>query len=106
MDIFLNLTQWPAMIITLVAAWLVASQTQHKRSWGFWRFPVSNVPWVVLGWHTHAYALIALQFGLCMLNVRGAMKNGPYSFPIRRENSVRGVCCAVASDRGSLSDCN
>jgi hypothetical protein len=51
MDTFLNLTQWPAMIITLVAAWLVASQTQHKPSWGFWRFLVGNVLWVVLGWH-------------------------------------------------------
>ena len=45
MDTFLNLTQWPAMIITLVAAWLVASQTQHTRSWGFWRFLVSYELW-------------------------------------------------------------
>ena len=78
MDTFLNLTQWPAMIITLVAAWLIATQTQ----------------WVVLGWHAHAYALIALQLGLCALNVRGAMKNEPHSSPIRRENSVRGVRCS------------
>ena len=95
MDTFLNLMQWPAMIITLVAAWLVASQTQHKRSWGFWRFLVSNVLWVVLGWHAHAYALIALQLGLCALNVRGAMKNELHSSPIRRENSVWGVRCAA-----------
>jgi hypothetical protein len=94
MDTFLNLTQWPAIIITLVAAWLVALQTQHKRSWDFWCFLVSNVLWVVLGWHAPASALIALQVGLCALNVHGAMKNEPHRSPIRRENSVRGVRCA------------
>jgi hypothetical protein len=53
------------------------------------------VLWVVLGWHAHAYALIALQLGLCALNVRGAMKNELHSSPIRRENSVWGVRCAA-----------
>jgi hypothetical protein len=61
---------------------------------GLWHFLVSKVLWVLLGWHAHAYALIALQLGLCALNVRGAMKNEPHSSPIRRENSVRGVRCA------------
>jgi hypothetical protein len=79
MEDVLNLTQWPAMLITLVAAWLVASQTKRKRSWGFWSFLVSNVLWVVWGWHTHAYALMVLQLGLFALNLRGALKNEPQS---------------------------
>jgi hypothetical protein len=71
--------QWPAMLATLVAAWLVASQRKRKRSWGFWWFIVSNLLWVVWGWHDRAYALIALQAGLFALNVRGARKNEPAS---------------------------
>jgi hypothetical protein len=81
MDELLNLTQWPAMLVTLGAAWLVAAQTKRKRSWGFWCFLVSNLLWIVWGWHTHAYALIVLQFGLFALNLRGAMKNEPQSAP-------------------------
>jgi hypothetical protein len=78
-DTFLTAVQWPAMIITLVAAWLVASQTKRKRNWGFWCFIASNVLWIVWGWHDNAYALIVLQLGLFALNVRGAIKNEPQS---------------------------
>jgi len=75
----INLIQWPAMAITLIAAWLVASLHKRKRSWGFWCFIASNVLWVAWGWHAHAYALIVLQVGLFMLNLRGAHKNDPES---------------------------
>ncbi len=67
--------QWPAMVTTLVAAWLVASTKQQRRRWGFWMFVSSNVLWIAWGWHTNAYALIALQFGLFIMNVRGLEKN-------------------------------
>lgn len=77
MDAFLDAVQWPAMAATLAAAWLVASQSKRKRSWGFWIFIASNVLWVAWGWHDHAYALIALQVGLLALNIRGARKNEP-----------------------------
>jgi hypothetical protein len=76
-DAWLSAIQWPAMVVTLVAAWLVGSQSKRKRSWGFWCFILSNVLWVVWGWHDRAYALIALQAGLFALNVRGARKNDP-----------------------------
>ncbi|ARN23765.1 hypothetical protein A4W93_06920 [Piscinibacter gummiphilus] len=69
------------MLASLAAAWLVASQDRRRRSWGFWVFMGSNVLWVAWGWHTQAHALIALQVGLFVLNVRGAGKNeaGPDS---------------------------
>jgi hypothetical protein len=67
--------QWPAMLVTVVAAWMVASQKKFKRNWGFWLFLLSNVLWVVWGWHDEAYALIVLQLSLGLLNIRGAMKN-------------------------------
>ena len=31
--------------------------------------------WVAWGWYAHAYALIVLQFGLAVLNIRGVAKN-------------------------------
>lgn len=74
---FLDLLQWPAMVVTVVAAWLVASQGKRKREAGFWCFLVSNVLWVIWGWHDGAYALIALQVALAILNIRGAYKNDP-----------------------------
>ena len=71
----LDFVQWPAMLATLVAAYLVASQQRQQRRWGFWCFIASNVLWVVWGWHRDAPALILLQVGLFLLNLRGAEKN-------------------------------
>ena len=71
----LNLIQWPAMVTTLLSAWLVALQSKHKRGLGFWIFIISNMLWVLWGWHDGAYALIAMQIGLLLLNIRGASKN-------------------------------
>lgn len=72
---FLNLIQWPAMAITVIAAWMVASQRKRRRNWGFWLFLLSNVLWIVWGLGDHAYALIVLQLALAALNIRGAVKN-------------------------------
>jgi hypothetical protein len=74
MDI-LDLLQWPAMLITVIAAWLVASRAARKRAIGFWCFLASNILWVVWGLHDHAYALVGLQFFLAALNSRGVYKN-------------------------------
>jgi hypothetical protein len=74
---YLSLIQWPAMGVTVVAAWLVASQSKKRRVIGFWAFLSSNVLWIVWGWHDKAYALIALQLCLAALNIRGVLKNDP-----------------------------
>ncbi|MES2500667.1 MAG: hypothetical protein V4605_07425 [Pseudomonadota bacterium] len=63
------------MATTLISAWLVASQSKPKRGWGFWIFIISNILWVLWGWHAHAYALIVMQIGLLFLNIRGVFKN-------------------------------
>ena len=57
----LDLIQWPAMVVTVIAAWMVGSQKKFKRNWGFWLFLFSNVLWIVWGWQDGAYALIVLQ---------------------------------------------
>jgi hypothetical protein len=72
---WLDALQWPAMAVTLVAAWLVASRSKQRREAGFWVFIASNILWVVWAWHTRAWALIGLQIGLFVMNVRGAVKN-------------------------------
>jgi hypothetical protein len=73
----LNFLQWPAMVATVVAAWLVGSRRRRHREVGFWCFLLSNVLWIMWGIHDHAYALIALQVALAILNIRGAHKNDP-----------------------------
>ena len=70
----LDLVQWPAMAVTVVAAYLVASSRQGRRNAGFWVFIASNVLWIVWGVHSRAYALIGLQICLAFMNVRGARK--------------------------------
>jgi hypothetical protein len=66
--------QWPAMMASLLAAWLVGSNNKHRRNIGFWVFLLSNVMWTVWGWHDGAIALIALQVALAALNIRGVFK--------------------------------
>lgn len=70
----LDLLQWPAMVASILAAWLVASTRAQRRNIGFWVFLGSNVLWTAWGWHTQAWALIVLQVTLALMNVRGLRK--------------------------------
>ena len=63
------------MFASVLAAWLVASTHAGRRKVGFWVFLGSNVLWTVWGFHEQAWALIALQFALAALNIRGVRKN-------------------------------
>lgn len=71
---WLDLLQWPAMAVTVFAAWYVGSERKSKRNWGFWLFLLSNVLWVAWGLYDGAPALIALQVCLAILNIRGVKK--------------------------------
>ena len=73
----LDWLQWPAMLVTVAAAWLVASQSRRRRTIGFWTFLASNALWIAWGWPAQAYALVVLQLALAALNIRGAFKNDP-----------------------------
>ena len=59
----------------MLGAWLVASKSEAARAWGFWVYLASNSLWIVWGWHSGGWALVALQFGLVAMNIRGAVKN-------------------------------
>ena len=74
MDI-LDLLQGPARAVTVAAAYLVASRSAHRRAIGFWCFLASNVLWTAWGVHDRAWALVALQFFLAAMNIRGVYKN-------------------------------
>ena len=76
---YLHHLQWPSMVVTVLAAWLVASQSKRRRVIGVWCFLLSNVLWLIWGWHDNAYALVALQIALAILNIRGVYKNEPSS---------------------------
>jgi hypothetical protein len=73
---WLDLLQWPAMIVTITAAWLIASHRERRRRLGFWSFLGSNLLWIVWGWHAGAWALVILQIALAGMNIRG-MRNNP-----------------------------
>ena len=72
---WLDLLQWPAMAVTVGAAWLTGSGRPGRRMAGFWLFLCSNLLWMAWGWHSGAWALIVLQVALAALNLRGARKN-------------------------------
>jgi hypothetical protein len=81
----LELLQWPAMVVTLIASWMVASKTRGRRLVGFWAFLLSNVLWIAWGVPTHAYALVALQAFLIVTNVRGILKARA---PVREDGAL------------------
>jgi hypothetical protein len=71
---YLDLLQWPAMLVTVLAAWLIGSRQEARRNIGFWVFLASNALWIAWGLHADAYALILLQVCLAAMNIRGAKK--------------------------------
>ena len=58
---WIDLLQWPAMVVTVIAAWLIGSLRPGRRFVGFCCFLLSNLLWVIWGWHAEAWALIVLQ---------------------------------------------
>jgi len=73
----IDLLQWPAMLVTLGAAYLVGARHARRRIIGFWTFILSNLMWIAWGVHDGAWALVALQTGLCAMNIRGIVRNEP-----------------------------
>ena len=71
---FVSLLQWPAFLASVAAAWLVASNSKRRRNAGFWVFLASNVLWTAWGIRQQAWALIALQVCLALMNIRGLKK--------------------------------
>lgn len=75
MEEFFALLEWPAMAISLAAAWWMGSTKAKKRIVAFILLIIGNLMWIAWGWGEDAWALIALNVGLMALNVRAIMKN-------------------------------
>ena len=75
MEEFAAKLEWPAMAISLAAAWWMGSRKAQKRVVAFIMLIVGNLMWIAWGWGAQAWALIALNVGLMALNVRGIVKN-------------------------------
>lgn len=72
---FVELLQWPAMAITVLAAWFMGSLRAKRRVVAFWCFTAGNVMWVVWGLGHQAYGLITLEVMMALMNMRGLLKN-------------------------------
>lgn len=77
----LDEVQWPAMVVTVAAAWFVGSGHSGRRKVGFWLFLLSNLLWILWGAFTHAWALVILQVCLAGTNIRGERKNAGSARP-------------------------
>ncbi|WP_263263781.1 hypothetical protein [Pseudomonas sp. RIT-PI-S] len=95
---YIDWIQWPAMLATVVAAWLIGSQRPRRRMAGFWLFLVSNLLWVIWGLSSHAWALIVLQVCLCIMNFRGLKKNASAA-----ASAAASAVASAAATTGTLS---
>ncbi|ANC81841.1 hypothetical protein [Pseudomonas putida] len=75
MNDWIDFLEWPAMVLTVLAAWCIGSGRPGRRNLGFCCFIASNVLWAIWGWQAQAWALIILQVFLCAMNLRGWKKN-------------------------------
>lgn len=101
MDEFLDFLQWPAMAVSLYAAYLIGSQRAGRRVFGFWMFILSNLLWIVWGVHDEAWALIALQVALMAMNIRGIWKNDSHESTPSAQAGADDVPAAGAGRRSA-----
>jgi hypothetical protein len=90
-DNIIDLLQWPAMAVTLCAAFLVGARHARRRVFGFYTFILSNLLWIVWGMHDEAWALITLQLGLLAMNVRAIFRNHKEAEAETREENGDGA---------------
>lgn len=67
--------QWPALVVTVIASWMVSVTRRNEREAGFWLFLLSNILWAMWGIFADAYALILLQVCLSIPNIHGIIEN-------------------------------
>lgn len=72
---YIDLLEWPAMLVTVAAAWMIGSLRPNRRIVGFSLFLLSNLLWVIWGVPAGAWGLIVLQLCLAVMNIRGLWKN-------------------------------
>ena len=62
------------MVINILSVWMLTSQSKGKRHAGFLLSLLSNLLWIIWGWHVQAFAVLGLQIALATLNIHGVRK--------------------------------
>lgn len=67
--------QWPAMVLSVAGAALVADPQASVRLVGFVLFLLANLTWAAWGAHTRAWALVIMQALFTLTSIRGVWSN-------------------------------
>jgi hypothetical protein len=75
-DALLDTIQYPAAVLSLAGAWLVADERRSRRHLGFGLWIISNLLWVAWGSSTLAWGLLATYIAYFITSVRGWASTG------------------------------
>jgi hypothetical protein len=67
--------QWPALLLSITGAWLVAGRSTRDRMVGFWLLLIASGFWSVWGYAAGAPAIVLAQLVFAYTSVRGVLSN-------------------------------
>jgi len=73
--------QWPALVLSIVGAYYVASDNARHRLVGFWLFLLSNFAWAFWGIGAMAWAVVISQVLFMFTSCRGIIINNNKQTP-------------------------
>lgn len=71
----IDLLQWPALVLSIVGAWLVGSNVRQQRAAGFLLFLLSNALWSMWGIGIAAWGVVITQAFFTWTSIRGLRTN-------------------------------
>ena len=85
----LDVFQWPALAVTAVAVWLIATEGRPRRFWGFLFGLVATGLWAAWAWNAGAWGVAAAQAVLAVALGRGAVRSrAPVAEPSDQEREA------------------
>jgi hypothetical protein len=70
-----DLLQWPALVLSIIGAWLVGGSRANQRFAGFLLFLASNVLWAAWGLGIGAWGVAITQAFFTWTSLRGIRTN-------------------------------
>lgn len=71
----IDFLQWPALVLSIVGAWLVGGRRSNQRLAGFVLFLISNALWSAWGIGSDAWGLVITQAFFTWTSLRGIRTN-------------------------------
>lgn len=71
----IDLLQWPAVVLSIIGAWLVGGSRPQQRLAGFLLFLASNVLWAAWGLGIAAWGVVITQAFFTWTSLRGIRTN-------------------------------